>query len=229
MAPHATPRARSVALAACCCGAGLFACTPPPSETTTTAPTPAPAPEPACTSVPAGALAYLADATCPWVLVPGEGPALTLRRTDVTAAPTIGVVPPEDCAGRCSFSGVVTALGPVLLAVRADPHSELADAAFVGAALGGRSLRFAPLWFGRPALGDSTLQGPVHALAPWVCNDRLVLTAGPRLPGAASEEPPRALTEASGVYELVGDELRRADRPVPEDMQQCNRIPLELP
>jgi hypothetical protein len=205
------------------------ACTPPPTETTTTAPRIAPEPPPACTPVPAQALAYLSDATCPWVLVPGEAPALTLRRTDVVEPPTLAVVPPEACAGRCSFSGAVTSLGPVLLAVRADPHSELADAAFVGAALGGRTLRFAAIWFGRPALGDSTLQGPVYALAPWVCDDRLVLVVGPRLPGAASEEPPTGLREASGVYELAGDELRRVDRPVPEDMKQCTRIPLELP
>lgn len=226
---HATPRARTVALAVNCSGALIgplsAACTPPPTETTTAAPIPAPA----CSPVPAEALAYLADATCPWVLVPAEGPEWTLRRTDVTGAPTLAVSPPEDCAGRCSFSGAVTALGPVLLAVRADPLGELADAAFVGAAPGGRTLRFAPLWFGRPASGDSTLQGPVYALAPWVCDGRLVLTPEPRLPGAASEEPPLALKQARGVYELTGDELRRADRPVPEDMKQCTRIILELP
>ncbi len=182
-----------------------------------------------CMPVPAETLAYLADGTCPWVLVPGEGLAMTLRRTDGTEAPSVDVVAPEGCAGRCSFSGAVTALGPVLLAVRADPNSELADAAFVGAALGGRTLRFAPLWFGRPAVGDSTLQGPVHALVAWVCGDSLVLMPGPRLPGAASEEAPRALREAAGVYELADEELRRADRPVPEDMKQCTRIPLELP
>lgn len=232
MAPHAPPRARTVALAPSRRGALLAllcACTPPPTETTTAAPIPAPAPAPACTPVPAEALAYLADATCPWVLVPGEAPALTLRRTDAAAAATLEVTPPEECQGRCSFSGAVTALGPVLLVVRADPHSELPDAAFVGAALGGRTLRFAPLWFGRPALGDSTLQGPAYALAPWVCDDKLVLTPGPRLPGAASEEPPTALRQASGVYEVADDELRRAQRPVPEDMKRCTRIPLELP
>lgn len=52
---------------------------------------------------------------------------------------------------------------------------------------------------------------------------------GARLPGAASEEAPRALREAAGVYELADEELRRADRPVLEDMKQCTRIPLELP
>lgn len=210
-------------------GLGLGgACTPPPTVTTTAAPSPASEPPTPCTPTPAEALAYLVDGTCPWVLV-GDAPAMTLRRTDVTEPPSIGVVPPEECAGRCSFRGVVTALGPVLLAVRADPNSELADAAFVGAALGGRTLRFAPLWFGRPAVGDSTLQGPPYALAPWVCGDRLVLLPWPRLPGAANEEASTGLRAAAGVYELAGDELRRADRPVPEDMKQCTRLPLELP
>ncbi len=205
------------------------ACTPPPAELVTATPGPMPVAVVECTPVPAETLAYLADGTCPWVLVPGEGLAMTLRRTDGTEAPSVDVVAPEVCAGRCSFSGAVTALGPVLLAVRADPNSELADAAFVGAALGGRTLRFAPLWFGRSAVGDSTLQGPVHALVAWVCGDSLVLMLGARLPGAASEEAPRALREAAGVYELADEELRRADRPVPEDMKQCTRIPLELP
>jgi len=154
---------------------------------------------------------------------------MTLRRLDGTEAPSHDVMVPEACAGRCSYSGAVTVLGPVLLAVRADPNSELAEAVFVGAALGGRVLRFAPLWFGRPAVGDSTQQGPVYGLAAWVCGDSLVLMPGPRLPGAASEEAPRALREAAGAYELVDEELRRVDRPVPEDMKQCTRIPFELP
>lgn len=234
----AKPRARTVALVAHCfavhcfavfCFAVFLGCTPPPAEVTTTAPAPTPEPGPACTPPPAEALAYLADGTCPWVLVPGDGSQLSLHRTDLVGGPTLAVVAPEDCAGRCRFSGVVTTLGPLLLAVRADLNSELADAAFIGAALGGRTLRFAPLWFGRPVLGDSTLQGPAHALAPWICGDMLVLRSGPRLPGAASEEPVAALREAAGVYEVVDDELRRAERPVPEDISQCTRVPLELP
>lgn len=228
MTPRATPRARTVALAAACVGA-FVACMLPPAELTTATPGPPPAPAPACTTAPAEALAYLADATCPWVLVPGDAAEMTLLRTDAAGPTTLGVAPPEACAGRCSFSGAVTALGPVLLAVRADPNSELADAAFVGAALGGRTLRFAPLWFGRPALGDSTVQGPAHALEAWVCEDSLVLMPGPRLPGATSEEAPTALRAAGGVYELTDEELRRADRPVPEDIKLCTRVPLELP
>ena len=205
------------------------ACAPPPAQVITVAPRPTPEPGPACTPPPVEALAYLADTTCPWVLVPGDMSQLSLRRTDLVAAPALSVAPPEECAGRCRFSGAVTSLGPLLLAVRAGPNSELADAVFIGAALGGRTLRFAPLWYGRPVLGDSTPQGPAYALAPWVCDGMLVLRPGSRLPGAASEEPSAALREAAGVYEVVEDELRRADRPVPEDTKQCTRVPLELP
>ena len=245
MTPGATLRARTTALAAsfvakkwaakwaAVMAAGVFACAPacvpPPAEVTTAAPSPTPEPGPACTPPPAEALAYLTDTTCPWVLVPGDMSELSLRRTDLLAAPALGVALPEGCAGGCRFSGVVTPLGPLLLAVRADPNSELAAAAFIGAALGGRTLRFAPLWYGRPVLGDSTPQGPAHTLAPWICDDMLVLRPGPRLPGATSEEPSAALREAAGVYEVVEDELRRADRPVPEDTKQCTRVPLELP
>ena len=224
------PRARTAAVVAFVAAvAAVAACTPTPAEVTTAEPGPIPEPGHSCAPTPAEALAYLTDATCPWVLVPGDAAEMTLRRTDAPPSLALAVVPPEDCAGRCRFRGVVSSLGPLLLAVRADPNSELADAAFLGAALGGRTLRFAPLWFGRPVLGDSTLQGPAHALVPWVCGDALVLMPGPRLAGATSEEPPTALRAAAGVYELAGDELRRADRPVPEDMKQCIRVPLEVP
>jgi hypothetical protein len=226
MPPRAKPRARTAAVVVVAVAA---ACAPTPAEVTTAEPAPIPEPGPSCAPTPAEALAYMTDATCPWVLVPGDMSEMILRRTDAAPSLALEVVPPEDCAGRCRFHGALTSLGPLLLAVRADPNSELADAAFVGAALGGRTLRFAPLWFGRPVLGDSTLQGPAHALVPWVCGDTLVLLPGPRLAGAASEEPPTALRAAAGVYELAGDELRRADRPVPEDIEQCIRVPLELP
>jgi hypothetical protein len=207
----------------------VIACTPPPVEVITPAPSPEPEPAPACAPPPAEALAYLSDTTCPWVLVQGDTAEMSLRRTDLTPPPALNVAPPEECAGRCRFSGAVTPLGPLLLAVRADPNSELADAAFIGVALGGRTLRFAPLWFGRPVLGDGTPQGPAYALAPWLCGDMLVLRPGPRLPGATSEEPSTALQAAAGVYEIAEDELRRADRAAPEDITQCLPVPLELP
>lgn len=218
------PARRTSALAAL-----LAACNPPAREVAPAAPPPVVAAPPECAPPPPAALAYLSDATCPWVLVPGDSAEMALRATDMVAPRALPVALPEGCAGACRFSGVVTALGPVLLAVHADPASELPDAAYLGAALGGGTVRFAPLWFGRPVVGDSTALGPSHALAPWLCGDTLVLAVAGRLAEAASEEPPEALRRAAGVYEVAGDELRRADRPVPEDMKRCTRVALELP
>lgn len=209
--------------------AALAACNPPAREGAPVTPPPAVAPPPSCSPPPVDAVAYLSDAPCPWVLVPGDSSEMALHATDMVAPRALVVALPEDCDGRCRFSGATTTLGPVLLAVRSAPTSELPDAAFLGAALGGGTVRFAPLWFGRPVLGDSTTQGPSHALAPWVCGDALVLAVAGRLAEAASEEPAEALRRAAGVYELAEGELRRAPRPAPADLSRCTRIPIDLP
>lgn len=252
--------ARRAALAA------ALACNPP----ATGEPAPAPPaelapPEPTCEEPPAGALALLPpvdrdmpERTCPWVLV-GSGDELSARplaRSDaaVVLAP-VPVIAPAGCR-PCRFAGVVTAAGPLLLATRPSPGSELADAAWFGAGgldpgpprplvaaaaepglalpsprQGPAPVAFTPLWFDRPGFGDSTLQGPAWALAPHLCRTPpvLVLLPEPRLPGARAEEPPPALTRAAGVYALADGELVRQDEPVPPDMSHCTRVPLELP
>jgi len=182
---------------------------------------------PVCAPPPAAALALVADAPCPWILV-GDRSELALRATDMVAPRALVVVPPEACRARCSYTGASTPLGPVMLATRNDPASELADAAFIGAALGGGTLRFTPLWYGASAHGDSTALGPSYALVPWVCEGMLVLAVGGRLPGARAEEPARALEQASGVYAIADDELRRTDQATPA-LTGCTRVPLELP
>ncbi|HEY0136051.1 MAG TPA: hypothetical protein VGB85_18320 [Nannocystis sp.] len=183
---------------------------------------------PTCAPPPAAALALIADAPCPWILVSGDRSEMALRATDMVAPRALVVVPPEACGDRCSFTGASTALGPVVLATRHDPASELADAAFIGAALGGGTLRFTPLWYGASAHGDSTDLGPSYALVPWVCEEALVLAIGGRLPGARAEEPARALAAAAGVYAIADDELRRTDQAMPA-LTGCTRVPLELP
>lgn len=208
--------------------AATVACNPPVHEVQSVAPPPVVELGPACAPPPAAALALLADAPCPWILVPGDGTQMALRATDMVAPRALVVAPPEDCAGRCEFTGAATAVGPVLLASRLELGGERADAAFVGAALGGGVVRFAPLWFGRPARGDSSELGPSHALVPWVCGDALVLGVGGRLPAAAAEEATDGLRRAAGVYVIADDELRRSDQPIP-DFSTCTRVPLELP
>lgn len=183
---------------------------------------------PACAPPPAAALALLADAPCPWILVSGDASTMALRATDMVAPRALVVVLPPECGGRCEFTGTSTPLGPILLATRPDPASEVADAAFLGAALGGGTVRFTPLFFGRSARTDSTEMGPSHMLAPWVCGDALVLAATGRLPAADAEEPAAALLRAAGVYVIADDELRRTDTP-PPPLTGCVRVPLELP
>ncbi|MDC0722537.1 hypothetical protein [Nannocystis bainbridge] len=182
------------------------------------------------------------DRTCPWVLFKtDEGPLAVRPLGRGEAAPPhvrapVPVVPPAACR-PCRWSGVVTPVGPILLAVRPSADSELAAEAWIGAGMPPSPrvdvepapLVFAPLWFGQPGFGDSTLQGPAWALAPRLCGRELVLLPTPRLPGAGAEEPPPALVRAAGVYAAAGSELLRQDVPIPSDMSNCTAIPLELP
>lgn len=209
-------------------GVLLAGCNPPVREAVGVPVSPAVASGPSCAPTPDAALALVSDAPCPWALVAGEGSVLALRSGDPTSGRNLGVAVPDACAGRCDFTGTGSALGPVLLATHRDPGSEQVDAAFVGAALGGEVVQFAPLWFGLAARGDSTVLGPSHALAPWVCGDALVLAVEGRLPGSAAEEPVAGLQRAAGVYALVDDELQRSDRVTPT-LRGCTRVPLELP
>ena len=209
-------------------GAVLAACSPPVREVVAVPAAPVVAAGPSCTPPPDAALALLADAPCPWVLVPGDRSELALRSSDLASARSLAVAAPDACGGRCEFTGTVTAIGPLLLAAHRGPASDRVDAAFVGAALGAEVVRFTPLWFGLAARGDGTALGPSHALAPWVCGDALVLAVEGRLPAASAEEPAAALLRAAGVYEQGDDELRRVERPAPA-LSGCTRAPLELP
>jgi hypothetical protein len=213
------------ALAAC---GWLAACSTPTGRDAPASPTPpADAVDSRCSEPPPTALAVLADATCPWVLVPSDRSGLALQELALAAPRAFAVAAPDECADGCGWQGAVTEIGPVMIATRASRISEGAEAAFVGAALGGTTVRFTSLWYDRPALGDATPLGPSHALAPWVCGDRLVLAAQPRLAGAGAEELSDGLRAAAGVYEVSGDELRRSG-PVP-DLGACLRVAGPLP
>lgn len=208
-------------------GVLLAACNPPVREPVGVPAAPGHAPGPSCVATPDTAVAQVAGFPCPWALVPGEGPTLWLRSGSSADSRSLSVVVPEACAGRCDFTGTGSTLGPVLLATHREPGSEQVDAAFVGAALGGEVVRFAPLWFGLAARGDSTTLGPSHTLAPWVCGEALVLAVEGRLPASEAEEPVAGLLNAAGVYTLRGDELQRSD-PAPP-LRGCARVPVELP
>lgn len=215
------PRGAGAALASV-----ILACGPPATvERVADPPRDSAPPAPSCEAAPDGALAVLSSATCPWMLVP-DGSGAQLRPAEAGARP-LRVEAPAECR-PCRYAGVVTAAGPVVLATRASATSELAAAAWIGAA-DGSVLAFAPLWLDRPALGDSTFQGPPYALAPHVCGASLVLWPEARLPGARGEEPSPALVRARGAYAVRGGELVRLQDDVPGDMSGCTRVPIELP
>lgn len=207
---------------------GLLACNPPAARDAPAGPTP-PAGEVGarCVEPPASALAILADETCPWALVPSDRSGLALHELATAAPRAVAVAEPDECAGRCEWRGVMSAAGPVVVAWRASKLREGAEVAYVGAALGGTTVRFVPLWVDRPAVGDGTPLGPSLALAPWVCGEELVLAPAPRLAGAGAEEPSAGLLAAAGVYGIEGDELVRRG-PAPE-LGGCTRAAVELP
>lgn len=229
MTRRAPPPRLACAALALACAALALACNAPAAGEPTVARPPDPAPSaPACADAPDGALALLSGGTCPWVLVVDGAGALALRSLGPDAR-TLTAAPPEGCE-PCRFDGVVTAAGPLLVATRPSPASEVAEAAWLGATAEGASLvGFAPLWYGQPDLGDRTVQGPTYALAPRLCGRTLVLWPTARLPGASGEEPPDALVRAAGAYALRDGELAREGGPVPGDISACAAPPLELP
>lgn len=210
------PSRAALASAALACGTPATVETPTPPPSVVSA-------DPACEAPPADALASLPSSTCPWLLVPDQG-GLALRPP---SGPTLRVEPPQACR-PCRFSGAVTDVGPLVLATRPAPTSELADAAWLGAS-DGSALLFAPLWLDRPALGDSTLLGPPYALAPYLCGDALVLWPEARLPGARGEDPSPALLRARGAYRARDGELARLDEHALTDMSNCTRAPVDAP
>lgn len=210
--------------------AALLACNPPAAGDAAVMPTPPEQSDARCVEPPATALAVLADATCPWALVPTDRPdagAVALQELAKAAPRALAVAVPDGCADGCAYSGLVTEVGPVVVATRASKLREGAEEAYVGAALGGATIRFAPLWYDRSAVGDATPLGPSMTLAPWICEKELVLAAQPRLAGAA-EEASEGLRAAAGVYAIVGEELVRSG-PARPRLDGCTRVAVELP
>lgn len=206
----------------------LVACSPPATSDAPVAPAPPDELDARCVEAPAHALAILADGTCPWALVLSDSSGLAVHELAKASPRAFAVVPPPGCEVGCEWRGLVTEVGPVLVATRPSRISETAEEAWVGAALGGVKLLFAPLWYDRSALGDVTPLGPSHTLAPWVCGKELVLAPEPRLAGAAAEEPSEGLRAAAGAYAITGDELVRSG-PAEPRLTNCVRVAVDLP
>ncbi len=118
----------------------LVACSPPATGDAPAAQTPPDLTDARCTEAPPTALAVLADATCPWALVPtdrSEAGSLVLQELAKAARRALAVAALADCEAGCDYRGLVTEIGPVVIATRASRLREGAEAAYVGAALGG--------------------------------------------------------------------------------------------
>ncbi|MEZ4385501.1 MAG: hypothetical protein R3A79_29515 [Nannocystaceae bacterium] len=213
---------------ACVALAGLACSTPSGARVDTAAPMESAPPGPAvsCAPLSGDALAVVDASPCPLELVDDGGLAL---RSGGDAPLRFEVELPDPCAaspGRCRWSGAMTDLGPLLVAAVDGPEGELPVDLWLGAALGGERLTFVDLWWGDPSVVDGTEVGPVYALVPAICGERLVLEVAPRLPEGAHLGPPAQLVALSGEYAAQDGGLTRVgDAPA----ESCARVDLDLP
>ena len=203
------PRARRSAPVAIL-AAGLSCATPAPRAEPAEAVAGAPAAEsPTCGEAPAGALAILDDTPCSWSLIVDAGALFVVAHDGAVGW---RVVPPDACspAERCTWDGVMSPLGPVVIASLIGGASEVPEGRWVGAALDDARIYFVPLWWGEGSIVDGTDQGPPFALAPWICGEELVLRVEGRLAEAAVEAPPPGLVAWAGIYRSGEGGLSRA-------------------
>ena len=165
---------------------------------------------------------------CPWMLLPGQT-ADTLRLASLLPDPPEPITGPmpEGCSiTLCEFVGADTPLGPMVVATRRSPGSEMPDDVRLGVVAAGR-LDFIGLWdgAGEHVSADHTDVGPAHALHPWVCDKALGLFIAPRLPAGEGVEPSPQLRTREGIYALDRDELA----PSPGTRDHCEPLLLPMP
>ena len=182
---------------------------------------------PACAPGSTDPLLAFAGSRCPWELV-AAGDGVRLRSLLPEPPAAIAGVLPERCkAARCSFEGIESSVGPLVLAVLPSPHSEMPAGTWLGAVLDDR-LRFIDLWEGADegVVGDGTPLGPAHALGPHDCGGELALFVVDRLDAAQGVAPREPLLARQGRVVAEGDadvniEARSASG--------CRAIDLPLP
>jgi hypothetical protein len=156
-----------------------------------------------CPAIPEDTVGLLDDeGGCDAVLVArGSELAVLVREPEATRVVASGSPPPgcERSTSPCSYEGVMTAAGPLVLAARRGPQSEIPEALELGIT-GEGQLLFVPLWVDPPAVEHDTFVGPVFALEPRVCADSIVLVPVPRLPSAGDEVPSELLRARAGVH-----------------------------
>jgi hypothetical protein len=186
-----------------------------------------------CDATSPRALAVVAGDPCPTVVEPGaQAGSLVLRTTGRPTATRAEGVLPGACEppSLCDLSGVETAAGAVLLAIRLGHESEVPEGAWVGLVHEG-SLSFLPLWRTAPSTVDGTREGPGYALAPHTCGDGLALLVRRRLPEVSGETAPESLLAGEGRLLPPAEGARSwTTTPMsPRDRERCEALALVLP
>lgn len=214
-------------------GLGLAACSPPSTtqEEGKAAPRAvAPTPTPAACQEPSP------DASQAWASFPGQpcgyelqddGDALVLRSLTREASPAPRGEPPPPCRERsCLYEGTWSDAGPLVLAVAPSGESEMPASVWLGVATDAE-LVFVDLWDGGgdSVVTDYTRVGPSHALAPFVCGERLALLSVERPEAGRGEPPPESLRAREGLL----DPQDPLAPPTPVARDECRAVTLPVP
>ncbi len=188
----------------------------------------APAPsEPTCQPATVnGVWARFEGEPCDWELRDAGDDGLELVNLATEDPTSARGQPPVDCGSQiCVYQGVASAAGPAVLAVVPSTASEMPSGVQLGV-VAGEQLVFVDLWEGAgdPVDRDLTRVGPVHALAPFSCGERLAVLPVERLDGARGMAPPPSLTARAGL--LDASDPTAAPSAAPSD---CTPLALPIP
>jgi hypothetical protein len=180
---------------------------------------------PGCREPTAGdPLARFGGGDCGFELVEA-GPGVALRSLDLEPTPVAVGSIPEPCTRRpCTFEGQPTELGPVVVVRVTGVDGELPAGVWLGIAASD-VLVFVDLWEGAgvDVWSERTPAGPSHTLAPHRCGAALGLLALARTTAGEAIEPPAALRDREGIYEIVAGAPKRTEDP------PAGCVPLAVP
>jgi hypothetical protein len=134
---------------------------------------------------------------------------------------------PEACGAAlewCELSGIVDALGPIMIASVRGPESEMPTQVFF-AWVDSERLLFVETWYGLPSVVDHTRIGPPWALAAFDCGGELMMLPAPRLPEAGHEAPPALLHELAGRWRVDAAGIPQPpEHPATVDPASCRAL-----
>ncbi len=178
-------------------------------------------PSPCAELDPSGSLTTFDGQPCGWALRPTSDAGVELVHSTLSPTSRAGETPPPCGLLPCTYRGVETPAGPLVVVEVADAHSEAPSGVWLGVVQGDR-LAFVDLW---EDAGDAVVDagitiGPAHALAPFDCEGTIALFAEARLPGASRVPAPASLLTREGA---VADEATTVQR------ARCEPLRIGLP